>query len=183
MRRYLFGLGLVALALAGCTDGKPTAEGPRPEAGGSAGQTPAGTLEPLVMGQKPAKVTSVRDVLAMKDGEKVVVSGRTPPENCKPFNAALAAVLLMAPEDLDTPDIKEELMCEDAATCPACKQVFDAHAIRVELVDASGAVVPASMEGFRGLKPGSTLTFEGEVRRDGKDKKLVRLVAKRFYPG
>jgi hypothetical protein len=119
----------------------------------------------------------------MKDGEKVVVSGKTPPENCKPFNAALAAVLLMAPEDLDTPDIKEELMCEDAATCPACKQVFDAHAIRVELVDASGAVVPASMEGFRGLKPGSTLTFEGEVRRDGKDKKLVRLVAKRFYPG
>jgi hypothetical protein len=91
--------------------------------------------------------------------------------------------MLMAPEDLDTPAIKEELSCEDAATCPACKQVFDAHAIRVELVDAAGAVVPVSLEGFRGLKPGDTLTVEGEVKRDGKDKKVVRLVAKRFYPG
>jgi hypothetical protein len=180
MRRYLFGLGFAVLAIAGCNDNQPT---PKADGSGSAAQSSSNPLDPLVMNAKPSKVLSVRDVLEKKEGDKVVMSGKTPPENCKPFNTALAAVLLMAPEDLDTPAIKEELMCEDAATCPACKQVFDAHAIRVEIVDASGAVVPASLEGFRGLKPGSTVTIEGEVKRDGKDKKLVRVVAKRFYPG
>ena len=181
MRRSLT-LGVVALALAGCTDTKPTDPGPKPQASGTT-EPAAGGLESMVMTRKPEKVLSVRDVLAKKDGDTVIVSGRTPPENVKPFNTAVAAVLLMAPEDLDKPDIKEELSCDDAATCPSCKQVLDAHAIRVELVDAGGAVVPASLEGFRGLKPGSTVTVEGEVKRDGKDKKLVRVVAKRFYPG
>src|SRR5262245_54749945 len=151
MRRFLT-LGVVALALAGCTDSKPTGPGPKPPEGDKS----ADGLESMVMAQKPEKVLSVKDVLTKKEGDKVIVSGRTPPENCKPFNTAVAAVLLMAPEDLDQPDIKEELSCEDAATCPACKQIFDANAIRVEVVDASGAVVPASLEGFRGLKPGST---------------------------
>ena len=181
MRRSLT-LGVVALALAGCTDTKPSDPGPKPQASGTSDTAPGG-LESMVMARKPDKVLSVRDVLTKNDGDTVIVSGRTPPENVKPFNTAVAAVLLMAPEDLDQPDIKEELSCEDAATCPSCKQVLDAHAIRVELVDAAGAVVPASLEGFRGLKPGSTVTVEGEVKRDGKDKKTVRVVAKRFYPG
>lgn len=181
MRRYLT-FGVVALALAGCMESKPTGDGPKPQASGTNDTAPGG-LESMVMSQKPDKVMSVRDVLAKKDGDKVIVSGRTPPENCKPFNTAVAAVMLMAPEDLDKPDIKEELSCDDAATCPSCKQIFDAHAIRVELVDTAGAVVPESLEGFRGLKPGSTVTVEGEVKRDGKDKKTVRVVARRFYPG
>jgi hypothetical protein len=180
--RHSLTLGIVALVLAGCTDTKPTDPGPKPAANGT-NDTAAGGLESMVMSQKPDKVLSVRDVLTKKDGDTVIVSGRTPPENVKPFNTAVAAVLLMAPEDLDTPDIKEELSCEDAATCPSCKQVLDAHAIRVELVDAAGAVVPASLEGFRGLKPGSTVTVEGEVKRDGKDKKTVRIVARKLYPG
>ena len=181
MRRYLT-FGVVAVALAGCTDTRPSDPGPKPAESGTS-DTAAGGLDSMVMAQKPDKVMSVRDVLTKKDGDKVIVSGRTPPENCKPFNVGVAAVMLMAPEDLENQDIKEELSCDDAATCPSCKQIFDAHAIRVEVVDAAGAVVPASLEGFRGLKPGSTVTVEGEVKRDGKDKKLVRVVAKRFYPG
>jgi hypothetical protein len=55
--------------------------------------------------------------------------------------------------------------------------------VRVELVDQSGSILQTTAEGFQGLKPGSTVTVEGEVKRDGKDKKLVRIVAKRFYPG
>ena len=50
-------------------------------------------------------------------------------------------------------------------------------------MDPSGAVIDTPVEGFRGLKPGSSITVEGEVKRDGKDKKAVRIVAKRFYPG
>lgn len=180
MRRYFLGLGAVALALTGCMDGKPVAQGPPPV---DREASPADTLEPLVMSQKPAKVASVRDVLTMKDGEKVVVSGRTPTDKVKPFNKAVAAFLLMAPEDMDRAEVKEEFECDDAETCPACKQLLDKYAVRVELVDGNGAVVPASLEGFRGLKPGGTVTVEGEVKRDGKDQKTVRIVARRFYPG
>jgi len=55
--------------------------------------------------------------------------------------------------------------------------------VRVELVDQSGAIIQTSLEGFNNLKPGSEITVEGEIKRDGKDNKLVRIVAKRFYPG
>jgi hypothetical protein len=55
--------------------------------------------------------------------------------------------------------------------------------VRVELVDRSGSIVATSVDGFAGLKPGSTITVEGEVKRDGKDGKAIRIVARRFYPG
>jgi hypothetical protein len=55
--------------------------------------------------------------------------------------------------------------------------------VRVEVVDQSGSPLPASLEGFHGLKGGSTLTVEGTVQRFGKDKTLVRIAATRFYPG
>ena len=72
------------------------------------------------------------------------MTGRTPPGNVKPFNSGVAAFVLMAPEDLAQEDIKEEFECEDAATCPACKKLLDQYAVRVELVDEAGAVLPMS---------------------------------------
>ena len=53
----------------------------------------------------------------------------------------------------------------------------------VEVVDQSGSPLPVSLEGFRGLKKGSAVTVEGKVEKFGKDKKLVRIAATRFYPG
>lgn len=50
-------------------------------------------------------------------------------------------------------------------------------------MDQSGAIIETTLEGFKDLKPGSIITVEGEIKRDGKDNKLVRIVAKRFYPG
>jgi uncharacterized protein YdeI (BOF family) len=73
-------------------------------------------LDAVVLAAKPEKATSVRDALKLKDGEKVVLTGRIPGEKVKPFNDAVAAVILMAPEDLDNEEIKEELDCDDAAT-------------------------------------------------------------------
>ena len=112
------------------------------------------------------------------------MTGRMPPENVKPFNAAVAAFVLMAPEDLEQEDIKEEFECDDAATCPACKKILDKHGGPGR---AGGRVrrrrCRRRSKGFRGLKPGSTITVEGEVKRDGKDKKLVRISATKFYPG
>ena len=55
--------------------------------------------------------------------------------------------------------------------------------MHVEVVDQSGSPLPVSLEGFRGLKPGSTITVEGKVQKFGKDGKLVRIAATRFYPG
>ena len=172
-------------AVAGCNSGQPAADAPKPD---TPGPTPArpgdgSKLDPLVLAAKPANAISVRDALTRKEGEKVVVTGQVPPANVKPYNAALAAFVMLAPEDLAKDEVKEEMECEDAATCPRCKKLLDQYAVRVEVVDATGAPVAATLEGFRGLKPGSTITVEGEVRREGKDKKLVRVVATRFYPG
>jgi hypothetical protein len=170
----------VAAGLAGCADSRtPPAMAPQ----AASGDSQSSILDPLVMPQKPDNAISVRDALKRKEGETVVVTGRTPPGNVKPFNAGVAAFVLMAPEDLAQEDIKEELECEDAATCPSCKKLLDQFAVRVELVDESGAVLPTTAEGFRGLKPGDPVTVEGEVKRDGKDKKTVRVVARKLYPG
>ncbi|MCI0704687.1 MAG: hypothetical protein L0241_26830 [Planctomycetia bacterium] len=113
MKRLMI-LGVVALAgLVGCMNQKPTAEEPNKQ---EAPPSDANKLDAFVMAEKPANAISVRDALTRKDGEKVVVSGRTPPENVKPFNAAVAAFVLMAPEDLDREDIKSEFDCDTAAT-------------------------------------------------------------------
>jgi hypothetical protein len=171
---------VVAAGLAGCADSRTP-----PPAGSqaAAGDSQSSLLDPLVLPQKPGDAISVRDALKRKEGETVVVTGRTPPGNVKPFNSGVAAFVLMAPEDLAQEDIKEELECEDAATCPSCKKLLDQFAVRVELVDEAGAVLPMSVEGLHGLKAGDPITVEGEVKRDGKDKKTVRIVARRFYPG
>jgi hypothetical protein len=170
---------IVSVALAGCADSRTSPPATQTTDGGSQ----SGLLDSVVMKQKPDNAISVRDALKRKDGETVIVTGRTPPGNVKPFNAGVAAFVLMAPEDLAQEDIKEELECEDAATCPSCKKLLDQFAVRVELVDEAGAVIPASAEGFRGLKPGDPVTVEGEVKRDGKENKTVRIVARRFFPG
>ncbi len=180
MRRFFLGLALTGLTLAGCSEPPSAATAVKPDPVAESG---GATLDSAVLAQKPDKAISVREALKKADGEKVVVTGRALPENVKPFNSAVAAVVLMAPEDLEDTDIKEELSCPDAATCPGCRKLLDQHAVRVEVVDAAGTVIATPLEGFRGLKPGSSITVEGEVKRDGKDKKLVRIVAKRFYPG
>ena len=163
----------------------------RPQADGGKKDSPtavastadAGKLDALVPAEKPANAISVREALTRKEGEKVVVTGQVPTEKVKPYNAAVAAFVMLSPEDMAKDEVKEEFDCDDAATCPRCKKLLDQLAVRVEVVDASGAPVAATLEGFRGLKPGSMITVEGEVKREGKDKKLVRIVATKFYPG
>ncbi len=182
MKRMYLGAILLAAAV-GCVQNapdEPKAAKPDPT---PAQPGDAGKLDSLVMADKPAAPITVREAMTRKEGEKVVVTGQVPPANVKPYNAAVAAFVMLAHEDMAREEVKEELSCEDAATCPACKKLLDATAVRVELVDASGAPVAATLEGYRGLKPGSTITVEGEVKRDGKDKKLVRIVATKFFPG
>jgi hypothetical protein len=55
--------------------------------------------------------------------------------------------------------------------------------VQVEVVDQSGSPLQATLEGFRGLKLNSTITVEGTVQKFGKDKKLVKILATKFYPG
>lgn len=181
MKRFVLFAAL--LAAVGCSQ-----TGPQGDAGkGTPSPAPnpgdANKLDALVLAEKPANAISVREALTRKEGEKVVVTGQVPTEKVKPYNAAVAAFVMLAPEDMAKEEVKEEFDCDDAATCPRCKKLLDQLAVRVEVVDASGAPVAASLEGFRGLKPGSTITVEGEVKREGKDKKLVRIVATKFYPG
>ena len=112
MRRLTI-LGALLAGAIGCSQQKPAPDGSRP---GTPGAAEAGELESLVLAEKPANAISVRDALTRPEGEKVVVTGRVPGGNLKPFNSAVAAVILMAPEDLDDEDIKSEFDCDDAAT-------------------------------------------------------------------
>jgi hypothetical protein len=64
-----------------------------------------------------------------------------------------------------------------------CKEILDTHGVYVEVVDQSGSPLPVSLEGYRGLKKGSTITVEGKIEKFGKDKQLVRIVATKFFPG
>lgn len=146
------------------------------------GASQTDVLSASIMQAKPEKSISVREALTKTDGDKVILTGRTPGGNTKPFNSAVATVVLLDPRDLDREEIREEFECEDAATCPSCKKLFDQHGVRVEIVDQTGMPLPVSLEGYRGIKQGSTITVEGEIRRDGKDKKLVRILATKFYP-
>lgn len=184
MTTRLTPFALLLAAAVGC--GQPA---PRPDAekpgtpSPSAASGDASKLEPLVLAEKPAGAITVNEALTKKAGEKVVVTGQVPTEKVKPYNAAFATFVMLSHADMAKEAIKEEFDCDNAAKCPTCKAILDEHAVRVELVDGSGAPVAATLEGFRGLMPGSTITVEGEVRREGKDNKLVRVVATRFYPG
>jgi hypothetical protein len=107
MRKRLLSTVLLVAAV-GCAD--------KPPASSSSATPDSSPLDSVVLAAKPEKAISVRDALALKDGEKVVLTGRIPGEKVKPFNDAVAAVILMSPEDLDKEEIKEELDCDDAAT-------------------------------------------------------------------
>jgi hypothetical protein len=48
-------------------------------------------------------------------------------------------------------------------------------------VDQSGTIITEPLEGYRHLKPGSHVTVQGKIIRDGKDKKLVRIIARGIY--
>jgi hypothetical protein len=111
MRRFVLPGVLLLAAAVGCSQ--------RPDEGGAKAPPPpdeAAKLDAAVMPEMPAMAISVRDALTRPEGDTVVVTGRVPGGNLKPFNAAVAAVVLMAPEDLDNEDIKAEFDCDDAAT-------------------------------------------------------------------
>ena len=165
---------VLAAVVTGCSQNQP------PSVTGAGDQ---GKLDGLVLAEKPAGAISVREAMTRKEGDQVVVTGQVPPVKVKPYNAAVAAFVMLSPEDMAKDEVKDEFDCPDAATCPSCKQLLDELAVQVEVVDGTGSPVPASLEGYRGLKPGSLITVQGEVRRYGKDKKLVRIVATKFYPG
>jgi hypothetical protein len=109
LRRFLL-VGCLGGAL-GCTGPKPD-EKPKVEA-----VARPELLEPVALGEKPGQARSVIDVREQaKDGDEVVLTGKVPPANCKPFLERLAGFVLMDPKDLDDPAVKEELACDDAAT-------------------------------------------------------------------
>jgi hypothetical protein len=114
MKRLMLIGALLFASAVGCSE-KPAEDG-RKRAPPAPNPADAAELDAAVLAEKPANPISVREVRTRSEGEKVVVTGRVPPGNLKPFNSAVAAVVLMAPEDLEREDIKNEFDCDDAAT-------------------------------------------------------------------
>ena len=114
-----FYLSLVLLIPIGCSEAPKANREPAKQSGSTeetSAASQAALLKPLLMAQKPATAISVTEALQRKAGEIVVVTGRLPPEKVKPFNTALAAFVMLAPETLDREDVKDEFDCDDAAT-------------------------------------------------------------------
>jgi hypothetical protein len=104
-------LSALLVGAIGCSQQTP--DGTRPNA---PNPTEASKLDALVLPEKPAKAITVKEALTRPEGDQVVVTGRVPGVKVKPYNAAVASVLLMTPEDLDDEAIRTELDCDDAAT-------------------------------------------------------------------
>jgi hypothetical protein len=105
----VLGVGVLLVLAAGC------GEAPKP-AGPKASDSQGELLRPLVLAAKPDAVLSILEVHGRSDGATVVLTGKVPPPKTKPFNAAVAAFLLMDPAELDKPDVLAEFDCDDAAT-------------------------------------------------------------------
>lgn len=163
-----------ALAIIGCgepakkTTAKPPVLSVKPE-----------LLKPLVWDDKPREVIPVTAAREKKEGETIHVVGVIPPSNVGPFNPAVATVILLDPADMTKDEVKTELECDDAATCPKCRKLLNALALYVELVDDKGKVIPSTLEGYSGVKPGSTVAFSGTVKRADKNGPM-RFIATSF---
>jgi len=170
MNRYLM-LGVLGFfLLAGCTARRGgEAEGPSGPAR-SQGVSNASLLEPLLLAEMPGNARSIAEVKAtISPGEEVVLIGTVPPDCVVPFSDSRAAVILMDASDLESEAVKAEFSCPDAATCPACRKVLDELGVRVELVGPAGnAPIKTTLQGFKGLKAGSTIVVRGKVAKDGK---------------
>jgi hypothetical protein len=170
MSRFLMVGVLGFVFLAGCTSKRGgEAEAPsspaRPQ-----GVSNASLLEPLLLAEKPGNAKSVAEVKAtINPGDEVVLIGTVPPDCVVPFSETRAAVILMDAGDLESEAVKTEFACPEAATCPACRKVLDDLGVRVELVGPSGtAPLKTTLQGFKGLKAGSTIIVRGKLEKDGK---------------
>ena len=131
MKRQIL-LGTLLLAAIGCGS-QPTSTN-NDKAPPTPAVSDAKQLDSVVFPEKPANAVSVRDVLTKKDGEKVVMTGKTLPANAKPYNSAVAAFMLMAPEDMERDEVKEEFSEEDPRACPACQKLLAQYGVEVEIV-------------------------------------------------
>lgn len=136
-------------------------------------------LQPLVWTEQPKTLMEVTAARTGPADAVIHVVGIVPPGNVGPFNPAVASIILMDPADLAKDEVKTEFECDDAATCPKCRKLLNSLALYVELVDAKGQVIPTTMEGFSGLKPGSRVAFSGTLKRGDKNGP-IRLIATRF---
>ena len=85
--RWSMFLAVAFAAVSGCSRLQPPVD--------AANETPLVVqlekLEDRVMTAKPSNAISVREALTRNDGERVVVSGRVPAENVKPYASAVAS--------------------------------------------------------------------------------------------
>lgn len=142
----------------------------------------ASLLEPLLLPTKPAEAKTVAELRQKgKTGDEVILQGTVPPDAVKPFGDGMAWLVLMDAADLADETVQAEFACPNAEDCPACRKVLDEQGVRVEIVSKPGAMpVRSTLQGFKGLKGGSTITVKGKLEKDGK-KLLIRATA--FYVG
>jgi len=172
----MIAVAAMTIALCGCYE---SVNKPTPKGGVAKVAAKPELLQPLVWTDEPKAVVEVSAARTGSGDEVIHVVGMVPPAKVGPFNPAVASIILMDPADLAKEEVKTEFECDDAATCPKCRKLLNSLALYVELVDAKGQVVPSTLEGFSGLKPGSKVAFSGTLKR-GEKNGPTRLIATKF---
>jgi hypothetical protein len=179
MKMFGYGAAFLFLVLAGCNNPQD-AKGPQEKATVA---VEGNLLKPLLLDKAVDDAVSVRDAKKAEAGKEITVRGKVPPGKGPIFARSVAGFILMDDADLKEEDVIAELNCDDAETCPACKELLDTRGVSVKLVDASGKVVETPVKGYEGIGANCEITVVGkkEVKKGKDGAEYTFINATRFY--
>lgn len=135
----------------------------------------------LVADQAPAEAMTVVDARAKaKPGDAIVLRGYVG-GRAKPFVDGRAMLVLADPAKAQPCDARPGDACPTPwDACCASRDDVKAGTATIQVLGADGKVVPATLEGVGGAKPGSTIVVSGTVSQLSSDQVLI-VDATRLY--
>lgn len=160
----MFALALAAGTVGGCDRGEEPAASLSGSPTSAAAALPAG----LFLAQSPsADVVDVAEVVAEgQDGQSVAVRGLIGGRR-DPF-VANRAVMLLTDVNTTTCHAAGDTGCPTPWDyCCVPREQLQGKTLSVQVSDADGQPLRASLHGVAGLEPSATVVVQGIVRRDG----------------
>jgi hypothetical protein len=155
----IFATALLASYIVGCGNQMP-ASSPEPQAQAPANSLPEGLLSTSPLGDALGVVEARKDV---KPDANIVITG---------YVGGLAAPLVDGRSIFTLADAEAMTRC-DAVPGDGCSTPWDACCVSseiktasiasIQVLDTDGTVLKQTLEGFGGIKPGSTVTVQGKI--------------------
>lgn len=153
---------VVALALTGCGDGKPSGQNAPVSSNAMSANLPSG----LFLAAAPTDAKDIKDTkAAAKSGENVVLVGRIGGSK-EPFVAERAVFTLVDSRLKLCGENSAEDSCETPWDyCCDPRETITANTVTVQVVGSEGQPIKAELSGVKGLKPTAFVTVVGTVAR------------------